>query len=215
MNRLEELKAHYKYKKGDKPVSKWFQKIYNIIVPLIFCAILGLILYFILGAILFFLPPKYPVAATIFLTSIIAILMVGNANFNESWKNSILVKNAKGNYEFRFRKKSAIEAQRKKMMIDFVDRDGDGKVTFEEILMGEEIPKEEEEKLRLKFERLDVDKDGFVNAEDALRAFEQDSIICKVCNKEFDPEMGTKEFDYEICGETEDCKNKLWKLGKT
>ena len=215
MNRLKELKAHYKYKKGDKPVSKWFQKIYNIIVPLIFCAILGLILYFILGAVLFFLPPKYPVVATIFLTSIIAILMVGNANFNESWKNSILVKNAKGNYEFRFRKKSAIEAKRKKMMIDFVDRDGDGKVTFEEILMGEEIPKEEEEKLRLKFERLDVDKDGFVNAEDALRAFEQDSIICKVCNKEFDPEMGTKEFDYEICGETEDCKNKLWKLGKT
>ena len=215
MNRLEELKAHYKYKKGDKPVSKLFQRIYNIIVPLIFCAILGLILYFILGAVLFFLPPKYPVAATIFLTSIIAILMVGNANFNESWKNSILVKNAKGNYEFRFRKKSAIEAKRKKMIIDFVDRDGDGKVTFEEILMGEEIPKEEEEKLRLKFERLDVDKDGFVNAEDALRAFEQDSIICKVCNKEFDPEMGTKEFDYEICGETEDCKNKLWKLGKT
>ncbi len=215
MNRLEELKAHYKYKKGDKPVSKLFQRIYNIIVPLIFCAILGLILYFILGAVLFFLPPKYPVAATIFLTSIIAILMVGNANFNESWKNSILVKNAKGNYEFRFRKKSAIEAKRKKMMIDFVDRDGDGKVTFEEIMMGEEIPKEEEEKLRLKFERLDVDKDGFVNAEDALRAFEQDSIICKVCNKEFDPEMGTKEFDYEICGETEDCKNKLWKLEKT
>jgi Ca2+-binding EF-hand superfamily protein len=141
--------------------------------------------------------------------------MVGNTNFNESWKNSILVKNAKGNYEFRFRKKSAIEAKRKKMMIDFVDRDGDGKVTFEEIMMGEEIPKEEEEKLRLKFERLDVDKDGFVNAEDALRAFEQDSIICKVCNKEFDPEMGTKEFDYEICGETEDCKNKLWKLEKT
>jgi len=213
MNRLEELKAHYKYKKGDKPVSKLFQRIYNIIVPLIFCAILGLILYFILGAVLFFLPPKYPVAATIFLTSIIAILMVGNANFNESWKNSILVKNAKGNYEFRFRKKSAIEAKRKKMMIDFIDRDGDGKVTFEEILMGEEIPKEEEEKLRLKFERLDVDKDGFVNAEDALRAFEQDSIICKVCNKEFDPEMGTKEFEFEICGETEDCKNKLWKLG--
>ncbi len=215
MNRLEELKAHYKYKKGDKPVSKLFQRIYNIIVPLIFCAILGLILYFILGAVLFFLPPKYPVAATIFLTSIIAILMVGNANFNESWKNSILVKNAKGNYEFRFRKKSAIEAKRKKMMIDFIDRDGDGKVTFEEILMGEEIPKEEEEKLRLKFERLDIDKDGFVNAEDALRAFEQDSIICKVCNKEFDPEMGTKEFEFEICGETEDCKNKLWKLGKT
>ena len=217
MNRLDELKAHYRYKKGDKPVSKWFQRIYNIIVPLIFCAILGIMIYLCLWAILFFLPPKYPLAATIFLTSIVAILLIRNAHFNESWKNSILVKNAKGNYEFRFRKKSAIEAKRKKMAIDYVDRDGDGKVTFEEILIvvGEEITEDEEEKLRLKFERLDVDKDGFVNAEDALRAFEQDSIICKVCNKEFDPEMGTKEFDYEICGKTEDCKNKLWKLGKT
>ena len=215
MDRLKELKANYKYKKGDKPVSKWFQKFYNIIVPLIFCAILGLILFFILGAVLFFLPPKYPLAGTIFLISIVAILLIRNAHFNESWKNSILVKNAKGNYEFRFRKKSAIEAKRKKMMIDFVDRDGDGKVTFEEILMGEEIPKEEEEKLRLRFERLDVDKDGFVNAEDAVRAFEQEATICKVCNREFEPEMGTKEFEFEICGETEDCKNKLWKLGET
>jgi hypothetical protein len=219
MNRLEELKAHYKYKKGDKPVSKWFQKIYNIIVPLIFCAILGLILYFILGAILFFLPPKYPLAATISLISIVAILLIRNAHFNESWKNSILVKNAKGNYEFRFRKKSAMEATKRKMVINYVDKDGDGKLTFEEILRAEggeiNIPKEEKEKLRLKFERLDVDKDGFVNAEDALRAFDQDTIICKVCSKEFEPEMGTKEFEFEICGETEDCKNKLWKLGKT
>ena len=215
MDRLKELKANYNYKKGDKPVSKWFQKFYNIIVPLIFCAILGLILFFILGAVLFFLPPKYPLAATIFLISIVAILLIRNAHFNESWKNSILVKNEKGNYEFRFRKKSAIEATKRKMVLDYFDKDGDGKLTFEDILRNEDIPKEEEEKLRLKFERLDVDKDGFVNAEDALRAFEQDAIICKVCNKEFDPEMGTKEFDYEICGETEDCKNKLWKLGKT
>ena len=144
--------------------------------------------------------------------------MVGNANFNESWKNAILVKNAKGNYEFRFRKKSSMEAKRKKMMkrmiTDYVDRDGDGKISLEEVLRvgGEEIAKEEEEKLRLKFERLDVDKDGFVEVEDAVRAFEQDSIICKVCNKEFEPEMGTKEFDFENCGETEDCRNKLWKL---
>jgi hypothetical protein len=217
MDRLKELKANYKYKKGDKPVSKWFQKFYNIIVPLIFCAILGLIIFFILGAVLFFLPPKYPLAATIFLISIVAILLIRNAHFNESWKNSILVKNAKGNYEFRFRKKSAIEAKRKKMAIDYVDRDGDGKVTFEEILIvvGEEITEDEEEKLRLKFERLDADKDGFVNAEDALKAFNQESIICKVCSKEFEPDMGTKEFEFEICGETEDCKNKLWKLGKT
>ena len=143
--------------------------------------------------------------------------MVGNANFNESWKNSILVKNAKGNYEFRFRKKSAIEAKRKKMAIDYVDRDGDGKITFEEILrfVGEENTKEEKEKLRLRFERLDVDKDGFVKAKDALRALNEESITCKVCSKEFEPEMGTKEFEFEICGETEDCKNKLWKLGKT
>ena len=102
------------------------------------------------------------------------------------------------------------------MAIDYVDKDGDGKVTFQEILRatGENnIPNEEKEKLRLRFERLDVDKDGFVTAEDALRALNEESITCKVCSKEFEPEMGTKEFEFEICGETEDCKNKLWKLG--
>ena len=216
MNRLEELKAHYKYKKGDKPVSKWFQKFYNIIVPLIFCAILGLILFFFLATVLFFLPREYPLIVTIVLTSIVAILLIRNAFFNESWKNSILVKNANERYEFRFRKASVMEATKRKMVINYVDKDGDGKLTFEEILRAEggeiNIPKEEKEKLRLKFERLDVDKDGFVNAEDALRAFDQDTIICKVCSKEFEPEMGTKEFEFEICGETEDCKNKLWKL---
>jgi hypothetical protein len=160
------------------------------------------------------LPPEYPLIITIILISLIPILLIKNAFFGDSWKNSILVKNAKGNYEFRFRKKSAIEAKRKKMAIDYVDRDGDGKVTFEEILIvvGEEITEDEEEKLRLKFERLDADKDGFVNAEDALKAFNQESIICKVCSKEFEPDMGTKEFEFEICGETEDCKNELWKL---
>ena len=213
MDRLKELKANYNYKRGDKPVSKNFQRIYGIVVPLIFSVIIGLILFFLLGAALFFLPPEYPLIITIVLASLLPISMFKNQLYDNSWKNAILVKQANGGYDFRFRKKSAIEAKRKKMMIDFVDRDGDGKVTFEEIMMGEEIPKEEEEKLRLKFERLDVDKDGFVNAEDALRAFEQDSIICKVCNKEFDPEMGTKEFEFEICGETEDCKNELWKLG--
>ena len=133
VDRLKELKSNYKYKKGDKPVSKWFQRFYNIIVPLIFCAILGFILFFFLAIVLFFLPREYPLIVTIVLTSIVAILLIRNAFFNESWKNSILVKNANGNYEFRFRKASAIEAKRKKMMIDFVDRDGDGKLTFEEI----------------------------------------------------------------------------------
>jgi len=176
MDRLKELKSNYKYKKGDKPVSKWFQKFYNIIVPLIFCAILGLILFFFLTIVLFFLPLEYSLIVTIFLISIIAILLIRNAHFNESWKNSILVKNAKRNYEFRFRKKSAMEATKRKMVLDYVDKNGDGKLTFEEILRAEggeiNIPKEEKEKLRLKFERLDVDKDGFVNAEDALRAFD-------------------------------------------
>jgi len=165
VDRLKDLKANYKYKKGDKPVSKWFQKFYNIIVPLIFCAILGLILFFILGAVLFFLPPKYPLAATIFLISIVAILLIKNAFFGDSWKNSILVKTKAnvpfgtiGGYAFRFRKDSAIEA------------------TFD------------------------------------WNAFNQESLVCKVCSKEFEAEMGTKEFEFEICGETKDCKNKLWKL---
>ena len=161
------------------------------------------------------MPREYPLIVTIVLTSIVAILLIRNAFFNESWKNSILVKNAKGNYEFRFRKASAIEAKRTEMAVNFIDRDGDGKVNFKEILRatGEvDIPKKYKEELRSKFERLDVDKDGFVNAEDALKAFNQESIICKVCSKEFEPDMGTKEFDFEICGETEDCKNELWKL---
>ena len=226
MDRLKELKAYYRYEKGDKPVSKKFQIVYNVTVPLIFSAILGLILFFILGAVLSFLPPEYPLIITIVLISWIPILLIKNAFFDNSWKNSILVKKANGSYEFRFRKDSAIAATWRKMAIDYVDRNRDGKVTFEEVLGVEEgwyslrtikeiIPKEEKEELRLKFEKLDVDKDGFVNVEDALKAFNQESIICKVCSKEFEPDIGTKEFEFEICGKTEDCKNKLWKLGKT
>ena len=224
MDRLKELKANYIYERGDKPVSKDFQRIYNIIVPLILSVIIGLILFFILGAVLFFLPPKYPLVITIVLTSLIPIFIFKKQLYDDTWKKAILVKKAGGGYEFRFRKDSPMASAWRKMAIEYVDRNGDGKLTFEEILRVEEgryslrtindvIPKEEKEKLRLKFEKLDVDKDGFVNAEDALWAFEQDTIICKVCNKEFEPEMGTKEFDFEICGETEDCKNELWKLG--
>ena len=198
-------------------VSKILQ--YNCSSDILCDSWLNTFLFFSDSRSLFFLPLEYPLIVTIVLTSIVAILLIRNAFFNESWKNSILVKNAKGNYEFRFRKKSAMEATKRKMVLDYLDKDGDGKLTFEEILGAEggeiNIPKEEKEKLRLKFERLDVDKDGFVNAKDALRAFDQDTIICKVCSKEFEPEMGTKEFEFEICGETEDCKNKLWKLGKT
>ena len=138
--------------------------------------------------------------------------------YDDSWKNAILVKQVSGGYDFRFRKDSAIVATWTKMAMDYVDEDGDGKVTFQEVLRatGElNIPKKEKEKFRLKFERLDVDKDGFVKAEDALRALNEESITCKVCSKEFEPDMGTREFEFEICGETEDCKNKLWKLGKT
>ena len=157
MDRLKELKANYKYKKGDKPVSKNFQRVYNIVVPLIFSAIFGSILFFILliilETVLFFLPPEYPLIITIILISLIPILLIKNAFFGDSWKNSILVKKANGGYAFRFRKDSAIEA-----------------------------------------------------------TFNQESLVCKVCSKEFEAEMGTKEFEFEICGETKDCKNKLWKL---
>ena len=219
MDRLKELKAYYRYEKGDKPVSKKFQRVYNIVVPLIFSAIFGSILFFILliilEAVLFFLPPEYPLVITIVLISLIPILLIKNAFFDDSWKNSILVKKANGGYEFRFRKDSAIETTWRKIAMKWVDSDGDGKVTFKEVLRatGEvNIPKEEKEELRLKFERMDVDKDGFVNAEDILNAFNQEQLVCKVCSKKFEAEMGTKEYDFEICGETEDCKNELWKL---
>ena len=162
MNRLKELKAYYRYKKGDKPVSKNFQRVYNIVVPLIFSAIFGSILFFILliilETVLFFLPPEYPLIITIVLISLIPILLIKNAFFGDSWKNSILVKKANGGYAFRFRKDSAIEA------------------TFD------------------------------------WNAFNQEQLVCKVCSKKFEAEMGTKEYDFEICGETEDCKNELWKL---
>ena len=138
-------------------------------MPLIFSAIFGSILFFILliilETVLFFLPPEYPLIITIVLISLIPILLIKNAFFGDSWKNSILVKKANsgspfelGGYAFRFRKDSAIEA------------------TFD------------------------------------WNAFNQESLVCKVCSKEFEAEMGTKEFEFEICGETEDCKNKLWKL---
>ena len=121
MDRLKELKAYYRYEKGDKPVSKKFQRVYNIVVPLIFSAIFGSILFFILliilETVLFFLPPEYPLIITIVLISLIPILLIKNAFFGDSWKNSILVKKANsgspfelGGYAFRFRKDSAIEA---------------------------------------------------------------------------------------------------------
>ena len=88
MNRLKELKAYYRYKKGDKPVSKIFQIVYNIVVPLIFSAIFGSILFFILRIILetvlFFLPPEYPLIITIILISFIPILLNKNAFFDHS-----------------------------------------------------------------------------------------------------------------------------------
>ena len=104
------------------------------------------------------MPPEYPLIITIVLISLIPILLIKNAFFGDSWKNSILVKKANGSYAFRFRKDSAIEA------------------TFD------------------------------------WSAFNQESLVCKVCSKKFEAEMGTKEYDFEICGETEDCKNELWKL---
>jgi hypothetical protein len=224
LDRLKELKANYKYERGDKPVSKNFQRVYNIVVPLLVSAIFGIIIFFIVHAVLFFLPPEYPLIITIVLASLLPISIFKKQLYDDSWKNAILVKKANvpfgtiGGYEFRFRKNSTMAATWRKMAMDYVDKDGDGKVTFQEVLRatGEiNIPNEEKEKLRLRFERLDVDKDGFVKAKDALRALNEESITCKVCSKEFEPDMGTREFEFEICGETEDCKNKLWKLGKT
>ena len=55
-------------------------------------------------------------------------------------------------------------------------------------------------------------KDSAIEATFDWNAFNQESLVCKVCSKKFEAEMGTKEYDFEICGETEDCKNELWKL---
>ena len=180
MNRLAELKAYYKYERGDKPVSKKFQRVYNIIVPLFVSAIFGIIIFFIVNAVLLalaILSPKYSLIITIVLASLLPISMFKNQLYDESWKNAILVKSANGGYDFRFRKDSKMVAAWTNMAMEYVDKDGDGK------------------------------------AEDALRALNEESIICKVCSKEFDPKTGTKEFEFQICGKTKDCKNELWKLG--
>ena len=152
MNRLKELKANYNYKWGDKPVSENFQRIYGIVVPLLFSAVFVIILFFIVNAVLFFLPPKYPLIITIVLASLLPISMFKKQLYDDSWKNAILVKPVNGGYDFRFRKDSAIVATWTKMAMDYVDKDGDGKVTFQEILRatGENnIPNEEKAKLRV------------------------------------------------------------------
>ena len=49
MDRLTNFKQNYRIKSGDIPTSKSIQRIYNIIVPFIFLAILGIILYIFIG----------------------------------------------------------------------------------------------------------------------------------------------------------------------
>ena len=130
MNRLAELKAYYKYERGDKPVSKKFQRVYNIIVPLFVSAIFGIIIFFIVNAVLLalaILSPKYSLIITIVLASLLPISMFKNQLYDESWKNAILVKSANGGYDFRFRKDSKMVAAWTNMAMEYVDKDGDGK----------------------------------------------------------------------------------------
>ena len=49
MDRLTNFKQNYRTKAGDIPMSKSVQRIYNIVVPFIFLAILGIILYLFIG----------------------------------------------------------------------------------------------------------------------------------------------------------------------
>ena len=49
MDRLTNFKQNYRTKSGDIPTSKSVQRIYNIIVPFIFLAILGIVLYLFIG----------------------------------------------------------------------------------------------------------------------------------------------------------------------
>ena len=49
MDRLTNFKQNYRKKSGDIPMSKSVQRIYNIVVPFIFLAILGIILYLFIG----------------------------------------------------------------------------------------------------------------------------------------------------------------------
>ena len=183
MDRLTNFKQNYSKRSGDILMSKNFQRVYHIIVPLIVLGFLGIVLYFLIGlpvnALYHFiwcdtdctdLPGIIIVAI---LDSLLLLLMIINM-FKEPWKSQILVKTKNGGYDFRFRKGTKMESYKNKMLTNLflkADTNKDGGLDFTEFLrIGGEDPMnltdEEIKEYEEDFEKADKDGDGKLSLEE-------------------------------------------------
>jgi hypothetical protein len=189
MDRLTNFKQNYRIESGDIPTSKNFQRIYNIIVPFIFLAILGIVLFIFIGLAingLYYsnwcdtdseevvydwekcigLPVSPGIIIVAVLDSLLLLLMIVNM-FREPWKSQILVKTKEG-YAFRFRKgtkmSNRIESYKNKILTSTflkADTNEDGFIDFTEFLrLGGENHLTDEEIKEYKEDFEKIDIDG-------------------------------------------------------
>ena len=184
MDRLTNFKQNYSKRSGDILMSKNFQRVYHIIVPLIVLGFLGIVLYFLIGlpvnALYHFiwcdtdctdLPVSPGIIVVAFLDSLLLLLMLINM-FREPWKSQILVKTKNGGYDFRFRKGTKMESYKNKMLTNLflkADTNKDGGLDFTEFLRigGEDhLTDEEIKEYEEDFEKADKDGDGKLSLEE-------------------------------------------------
>ncbi|MDE0741502.1 MAG: EF-hand domain-containing protein [Candidatus Poseidoniia archaeon] len=184
MDRLTNFKQNYSKRSGDILMSKNFQRVYHIIVPIIFLGILGIVLYFLIGlpvnGLYHFiwcdtdctdLPVSPGIIVVAFLDSLLLLLMLINM-FREPWKSQILVKTKNGGYDFRFRKGTKMESYKNKMLTNLflkADTNKDGTIDFTEFLRigGEDhLTDEEIKEYEEDFEKADKDGDGKLSLEE-------------------------------------------------
>ena len=184
MDRLTNFKQNYSKRSGDILMSKNFQRVYHIIVPLIVLGFLGIVLYFLIGlpvnALYHFiwcdtdctdLPVSPGIIVVAFLDSLLLLLMLINT-FKEPWKSQILVKTKNGGYDFRFRKGTKMESYKNKMLTNLflkADTNKDGTIDFTEFLRigGEDhLTDEEIKEYEEDFEKADKDGDGKLSLEE-------------------------------------------------
>ena len=184
MDRLTNFKQNYSKRSGDILMSKNFQRVYHIIVPLIVLGFLGIVLYFLIGlpvnALYHFiwcdtdctdLPVSPGIIVVAFLDSLLLLLMLINT-FKEPWKSQILVKTKNGGYDFRFRKGTKMESYKNKILTNLflkADTNKDGGLDFTEFLRigGEDhLTDEEIKEYEEDFEKADKDGDGKLSLEE-------------------------------------------------
>jgi hypothetical protein len=170
-------------------MSKNFQRVYHIIVPLIVLGFLGIVLYLFIGLAidgLYYsiwcdtdsnwekcigLPVSPGIIVVAFLDSLLLLLILKNM-FREPWKSQILVKTKNGGYDFRFRKGTKMESYKNKMLTNLflkADTNKDGTIDFTEFLRigGEDhLTDEEIKEYEEDFEKADKDGDGKLSLEE-------------------------------------------------